>query len=330
VSPLFGRRRGGGQAPDAVDEQEQARRDAESLARLEQGHIPLAAAERLAEIATAHEAGQAPAFASDLSVSEFALLHHLGISPITLVMGSSIFHVGWQNVFYNAPTEFHTVSDAYNECRRLALGRMMEEAQIAGADAVVGVRIEQGAHDWAAGAVEFLAFGTAVRLPAQLRASAAPVLTDLDGQQFWQLFASGIRPVGIVAHTSVHYAPASMQTMQVMSGMFGSSWRNQELRDYTQGFYEARAKAIDGVRRQARDLGADGIVGVHFSQHARGHRVNQMGGYEREDLIVTLHVIGTAVREDPELATLVAAPKTTLSLGTPLEGGSLRAASAGI
>ena len=57
------------------------------------------------------------------------------------------------------------LSDAYNESRRLALGRLLEEAQACRADAVVAVRIEQGAHDWAAGAVEFIAVGTAVRLP---------------------------------------------------------------------------------------------------------------------------------------------------------------------
>jgi uncharacterized protein YbjQ (UPF0145 family) len=327
VSPLFGRRRGG--QVDPAQEQEQARRDAESLARLEQGRIPLAAAERLAAMASA-QPGEPRAFSSDLSVAEFALLHRLGMSPITLVMGSSIYHVGWQNVYFNAPTEFETVSHAYNEARRLALGRLLEEAETAGADAVVGVRIQQGGHDWAVGAVEFVAVGTAVRLPPALRGDAGPVLTDLDGQQFWQLYASGIRPVGIVAQTSVHYQPAGPQTIQVMSGVFGSSWRNQELHDYTQGVYSARSKAIGGVRQQAQALAADGIVGVQMTQHMRGHRVQQFGGMDREDLIVTLHVIGTAVREDPSLPRDAAPPKTVVSLGTPLEPATpLRAASAG-
>jgi uncharacterized protein YbjQ (UPF0145 family) len=53
------------------------------------------------------------------------------------------------------PTEIQSLSHAYNESRRLALGRLLEETQLAGADAVVGVRIEQGSHDWSAGSVEF-------------------------------------------------------------------------------------------------------------------------------------------------------------------------------
>ena len=330
MSPLFGRRRGGGQAPDRAQQEDQERRDAESLARLEQGGIPLPAAERLAALAAAAQQspGGRPAFSSDLSVAEFALLHSLGIEPITLVMGSSIYHVGWQYVYYNAPTEFEAVSHAYNESRRLALGRLLEEAQTVGADAVVGVRIEQSGHDWAPGAVEFIAIGTAVRLPAGLRGTAGPVLTDLDGQEFWQLYASGIRPVGIVAQTSVHYEPATQQTVQLMSGFFGSSWRNQEIRDYTRGVYAARGKAIAGVSRQAQDLGADGIVGVQLSQQLHGHLVKQLGSMERQDLIVTLHVIGTAVREDPALADRAAAPKTALFLGTPPPGERPRAGAA--
>jgi uncharacterized protein YbjQ (UPF0145 family) len=326
VSPLFGRRGGGrvGRA-DPEHQEEQARRDAESLARLEQGRIPLAAAERLAALA---EGGGPATYSSDLTVAEFALLDSLGLTPITLVMGSSIYHVGWQNVYFNTSSEFETVSHAYNESRRLALGRMLEEAEAAAADAVVGVRIEQGDHDWARGAVEFVAVGTAVRLPAQLRSGTAPVLTDLGGQEFWQLITAGIRPVGIVAHTSVHYAPATMQTMRIRSGAFGSSWVNQELIDYTEALYAARAKAMAGISQQALALGAGGVVGVHLAQEARSHRVQQFGGLDREDLIVTLHVIGTAVREDPALPATAAAPRSVLSLGTPLQTASLRAASA--
>lgn len=313
MSPLFGRR--GGADADPAQVQAQAKRDQESLERLAQGHIPLAAAERLATLAAPGAAAGQP-FASDLSVSEYALLHNLGIVPITLVMGSSIYQVGWQGAYYMVPTEIQSLSHAYNESRRLALGRLLEETQLAGADAVVGVRIEQGSHDWSAGSVEFVAVGTAVRLPEALRGPGGPVLTDLDGQQFWQLCAAGIRPVGIAAHTSVHYVPATWQTARAMGGglmMGGASWYNQELVDFTQGVYDAREKAMTYVTQQATALGADGIVGVKIDEHASGRRVSR-GGIECDDLIVTFHVIGTAVREDPSLAVIAAAPKTILSL----------------
>jgi uncharacterized protein YbjQ (UPF0145 family) len=154
-----------------------------------------------------------------------------------------------------------------------------------------------------------------VRLPEALRGSGGPVLTDLDGQQFWQLCAAGIRPVGIAAHTSVHYVPATWQTARAQGGgVFGGSWNNQELVDFTQGVYDAREKAMTYVTQQAAALGADGIVGVKIDEHATGRRVSR-GGIECDDLIVTFHVIGTAVRDDPSLAVVAGAiPRTILSL----------------
>jgi uncharacterized protein YbjQ (UPF0145 family) len=319
MSPRLGRLfgLGSGPPPDPAQQQEQARRDEESLQRLAQGHIPLAAAERLAALAAE---GSDEAFASDLSVSEFALLHSLGIEPITLVMGSSIYQVGWQQTWYSQPTEIMTLSGAYNESRRLALSRLFEETRLAGADAVVGVRIQQGAHDWSAGSVEFVAFGTAVRLPEALRGPDGPILTDLRGQEFWRLCAAGIRPLGIVAHTSVHYVPATWQTMSATSrgGAFGGgggAWYNQELRDFTQGVYDAREKAMSYVSAQATTLQADGIVGVRIDEHASARRVNR-GGIECDDLIVNFHVMGTAIREEPALAAGLASqqPRTVISL----------------
>ena len=313
MSPLFGRLRGGPR-PDPAETQAQAQRDQESLERLAQGHIPLAAAERLAAIAAQGGGG---AFASDLSVSEYALLHSLEIVPLTLVMGSSIYQIGWQGTYYSQPTEIQTLSTAYNESRRLALARLLEETQLVGADAVVGVRIEQGAHDWSAGSVEFIAIGTAVRLPEALRSPHGPVLTDLRGQEFWRLCVAGIRPVGIAAHTSVHYVPATWQTARATGGgMFGggASWYNQELVDFTNGVYDAREKAMGYVSAQATALDADGIIGVRVDEHTSTRRVNR-GGFECDDLIVTFHVIGTAIREEPALATAAALdPRITISL----------------
>jgi uncharacterized protein YbjQ (UPF0145 family) len=222
-------------------------------------------------------------------------------------MGSSIYHVGWQPTYYNVPTEVRVLSDAYNESRRLALGRLLEEARTCGADAVLGLRIDQGAHDWAPGAIEFIALGTAVRLPPAMREDGArTVLSDLDGQEFVQLCQAGVRPVGIAAHTSVHYVPATGQT-QMAQGGWGSSWANQELVDFSQGVYEAREKAMGFVTAQVIELGGDGVVGVELREHSRTHEVRR-GLTDSRDLEVTFHAIGTVVREDPALASAAGQP----------------------
>jgi uncharacterized protein YbjQ (UPF0145 family) len=299
-----------------AEQAEQAEQDAEeSRRRIEAGGLPLAAEARLRELAASE--GKPGLFTSDLSVHEFTLLAGYGVRPITQVMGSSIYNVGWQPVYYNVPTEVTVLSGAFNHCRGLAFKRLVEEAQLARADAVVGVRILQGAHDWAARSIEFVAVGTAVRLPPHMHhPEGHTVLTDLSGQEFVLLCKAGVRPMGIAAHTSVHYVPASWQTQQATVGGFGgSSWANQELRDFTQGVYDAREKAVGTVVYQAEKLGADGIVGVQIDEHARTHSVKR-NMVDCEDLEVTFHVMGTAIREDPALAKSHTArkPITVLSL----------------
>jgi hypothetical protein len=70
--PRAGADTGAPQARAAADE----RRQAESLARIEQGGIPLAAEAGL------HELGErGGSFTSDLSVADFALCHQLGLRP---------------------------------------------------------------------------------------------------------------------------------------------------------------------------------------------------------------------------------------------------------
>jgi uncharacterized protein YbjQ (UPF0145 family) len=312
MSPLFHRR---GEQEKAADQaaareraeaaQRSAERAARSLELIEQGHIPVAAAERLAQFAEGD--ADATVFSSDLAVSEWSALARLGVTPITQVMGSSIYHVGWQPTYYNVPTEVRVLSDAYNESRRLALGRLLEEAQACRADAVVAVDIVQGSHDWVAGAVEFVAIGTAVRLSEAMRdPGRETVLSDLTGQEFALLCEAGVRPVGIAAHTSVHYVPASGQTQRAQGG-WGASWANQELVDFSQGVYEAREKAMGFVNAQVRELGGDGVIGVEIGEHSRTHAVKR-GMYESKDLEVTFHVMGTVIREDPSLASEPALP----------------------
>ena len=68
------------------------------------------------------------------------------------------------------------------------------------------------------------------------------------------------------------------------------------------------------VTGQASALGADGIIGVKLEEHASGRRVSR-GGIECDDMIITFHVIGTAIREDPcSRRPTPEVPRTILSL----------------
>jgi uncharacterized protein YbjQ (UPF0145 family) len=281
----------------AARDPKRAERDARSLASIEAGGLPLPAQERL----DALRLGGRNFFTSDLSTNEFLLARQAGFRPITQVMGSSVYHVGWQYMPYASGwqytqggiTELDMQTAAWNEARRLAVGRLREEATRAGADAVIGLRLTRGAYDWAGELVEFASFGTAVT-SERYDLGDEPVLSNLSGQDFAKLLAHGYWPVGLVAASTVTYVVAGWATQNAQRG-WQSRWQNQELADYTQGLYAARGNAIRRLERQAHELGAHGVVGVQIEQHQQEREVDQNG--RRTDLIVTMHVIGTAIVE---------------------------------
>lgn len=291
--------------------QAEAQADQEmSLASLARGGIPVQAQRRLEDIRS--EAGRL--FTSDLSVNEFLLAREIGIKPITQVMGSSIYHVGWQptpNFYFGfgLGMELDVISRAMNHARALALNRMLQEAQLAGADAVIGVRIQRGTYDWAADLIEFSAVGTAVALGSGRRV-AEPLLTNLSGQDFWKLRSAGYSPQGVVAASTVYYVVASWQTQRASS--LWSGWANQELQDFTQGVYSARHLVMSRLQEQAGELRAGGVVGMNIQQSSEEHAAKLGNDQERTDLIVTFHAIGTAVVQSTEESPSIHA---ALSLG---------------
>ncbi len=268
--------------------------EAESQARLERGEIPLAAERRLRELA---ESGGS--FTSDLSVSDFALCDQLGLRPLSQVMGSSIYQVGYQSMPWPSTLggsfmfELDALSQAWNDVRGRALGRLAQEARHAGADAVIGVQLRTGEHAWAENSIEYVVLGTAVRAARSERPRAEPVLTELSVADYAKLARAGIEPLGIVAWSSVFFIAASYAT----PGFGGLGFaQNQELGEFTQGVYSARETVVARLTEQAARLSASGVIGVRI-----GHQIKRAsiggGRYERGGLIVSFHAIGNAIRE---------------------------------
>jgi uncharacterized protein YbjQ (UPF0145 family) len=278
------------EAVPAIDDSEA------SLARIEGGGISLAAERRQQAAGTGKQA-----FASDLSVAAFALCHRVGLEPVSQVMGSSIYQVGYQGASWpmmmggGAITELQTLSEAWNEARRRALNRLALEARAAGAHAVVGVKVQRNAHDWAEGAIEYALTGTAVRRPDRSPA-AEPVLTELSVADFGNLLRAGIEPAGIVAWTSVFFA--TFETAWFMGGGQGAAMANYEVPEFTQAFYSARETVMERLGWQAQQLDASGIVGVGVSHRARRQEVGGGGYRSAIGLVITFDATGTAIRED--------------------------------
>src|SRR5947209_7987013 len=147
-------------------------------------------------------------FTSDLSVNEFLLVKQSGFEPLGLVLGSSIYHIGFQQAMWNQSQEMGVLTQAMYHAREPAMTRMEEEADQLGADGIVGVRLDIGRYEWGADLAEFIAIGTAVRHRGgelHRAPNGRPFTSDLSGQDFWTLLSAGYRPVGMCMGTCVYH-----------------------------------------------------------------------------------------------------------------------------
>ena len=250
--------------------------------------VPTDAMARLAEL---RPGAPGSLFTSDLSVNEFLLVREAGFRPLGLVLGSSIYHVGIQVGRWGKNMELDQLSGAMYHARELAMTRMEAEADVLGADGIVGVRLDIEFKEFGSDLAEFIAIGTAVVADEAHRSTpdgfawrnntGKPFTSDLNGQDFWTLLQAGYAPLGMVMGSCVyhiaHRGPlASLQTVGT----------NVEIEQYTEALYDARELAMSRMQTEAEQLHAEGIVGVQLLSH--GHR---WGGHTTE-----FFAIGTAVR----------------------------------
>src|SRR3954453_19617680 len=247
--------------------------------------LPEDAMRRLAEM----KPGQATSlFTSDLSVNEFLLVREAGFRPVGLVLGSSIYHVGFQFGRWSKNQELDTLTQAMYHARELAMTRMEAEADLLGADGIVGGRLEIEFKEFGNDLAEVLAVGTAVKAEdppptgdTWRNNQHKPFTSDLSGQDFWTLIQAGYAPLGMVMGSCVYHI-AHQRFWQAM----GNIGQNVEIPQFTDALYDARELAMSRMQAEAEQLGAEGIVGVQMLSNT--HR---WGGHTTE-----FFAIGTAVR----------------------------------
>src|SRR5579884_1013291 len=241
---------------------------------------------RLRQAGAREEAGGLPRlFTSDLSVNEFSLLTQVGFAPLGLVLGSSIYHVGFQFQTWNQSQELQVLTQAMYTAREYAIARMEAEADELGADGIVGVHLEYRRYTWSADLLEFMAVGTAVRSTrgGQWRTpSGKPFTSDLSGQDMWTLVNTGHAPVSFVLGTCVYHV-AHQGFMQAMKQV----GQNVEMPNFTQATYDAREIAMSRMQAEADRDGASGIVGVRLVEQ------NHVWG----DHAIEFLAIGTSIRQ---------------------------------
>ena len=302
----------GGPAMDPETAKRDAARREETVENLKRGGLPVNAIDRLRE-ARARQGTEQHFFTSNLSVNEFVLTHDMGFAPLGQVMGSCVYHVGyqwnranWSNASLwggGSSYELQTLTEAYRHARVLTFGRLAQEAALLGATGVLGVRLTRKEHEWGSDLLEFSAFGTAIRerdVPAPAAGSDAArlFLSDLSGQDFWKLRQAGFRPVGVAAGNCTYYQIPSWQTQAATGGagfFFGTTWQNQELQDYTQALYQARELGMGRLSHEARALGGVGLVGVDMRVDAEPVEVEIGNDRHRTDMMYHFNVMGTVI-----------------------------------
>ena len=229
--------------------------------------------------------GDKPAFfTSDLSVDEFLLVEHAGFDCLGLVLGSCIYHVGFQWQKWNVSQELTVLTQAMFNARELAMTRMEEEADLLGADGIVGVRLVFSKYAIDENVLEFQAIGTAVRHRERKGSYRTkdnrPFTSDLSGQDLWKLERAGYRPVTLSMGVCVYHI-AHLSFMQALKQV----GQNQEMKIYTDATYAARELALERMQKEAQERGGVGIVGARVEESSWGWGANA----------IEFFAVGTAV-----------------------------------
>jgi len=241
-------------------------------------------------------------FTSDLSSNEFLLIRQAGFSPLGLVMGSSIYHVGIQIPGMFQSQEMTVITAALYQAREFAMTRMEEEADILGADGIVGVRLVVNMQQWGPGLAEFMAIGTAIKHDEggnYRTTDNRPFTSDLSGQDFWTLLQAGYRPVELVMGTCVYHV-AHQGFLKALSRV----GQNVEMENFTQALYDARELAMTRMQAEAERQHAVGIVGARVEEN----------NYGWDTHVIEYFAVGTSVVEVPEAEIAKTPPSLVLPL----------------
>jgi uncharacterized protein YbjQ (UPF0145 family) len=244
--------------------------------------LPTGAAERLRAM---RGTGDHPAFfTSDLTIDEFLLVEQAGFEALGLVLGSSIYHVGFQWQKWSVSQELPVLTRAMYDARELAMTRMEEEADLLGGDGVVGVRLVFKQYAMEEGVLEFQAIGTAIRHRERKGSYRTkdnrPFTSDLSGQDLWKLVRAGYRPVSLAMGACVYHI-AHLSFMQTLK----QAGRNQEMKVYTEATYAARELALERMQAEAVQRGGSGVVGARVEESNWGWGANA----------IEFFAVGTAV-----------------------------------
>lgn len=226
-----------------------------------------------------------PLFTTSASGTELYCHLDAGYTPLSFAMGNVAYALGIGRGITGglstlAKGEVSQYSEMYNRIRHLALFRLRREAASFGANAVVDVKLDL--RPFGVGVVELLMTGTAAHHPAFGDPNGDPtrvVTSELTGAELFSMALMGYAPVQLVMATSVY----SLGLVGGIGASF-SALAKGELAELTQLIYGARENCLSLLEREARELGAERVIG------------NRLQIRELSPGLLEVVAVGTAVR----------------------------------
>jgi uncharacterized protein YbjQ (UPF0145 family) len=210
-----------------------------------------------------------------------------GYQPICFAFGNVAYSMGVTRGLIGglktlARGEIREYSDIFNHTRHLALERIIAHAKIQKANAVLGIRTTILPFS---GVNEMLMIGTASvnsSLPTSLTSKI--ITSDMTNVEMWNMAKMGYAPMRLLLGTSVY----SLGFLGGVTSFFKSFMRG-EINELTRMIYDARENALAIINQEAKEIGADDVVGVKTYVYQLGNG------------LVEFLAIGTAVKKIPDL-----------------------------
>ena len=196
-----------------------------------------------------------------LSGNEMYCLHQKSLSPGDLVVGNSVFSLGFvggvgSSFKAMAGGEVGQITSIIQEGRHLSHERMLAEARRHGGAGITGVTNELIFHG---GNIEFLSVGSCVHKEGAKQENI-DFSSSADGQELYCQLDAGFTPMRFV-FGNVAYS------IGIGGGIMGGlkSMVRGEVEQYSQVFNETRHLALQRIKHEAKTAGANAVVGIQTS-----------------------------------------------------------------
>jgi hypothetical protein len=270
-----------------------AARHADIVESLRAGRLPTAMRARL----EGARAGTLPWLAT-LTPSELLIVRSHGLRPIAAVSATCWLHYGY------------SWTDGHAQGWETALRRLAQEAQAAGANAVLDVKMRT-VPIYVSDSMDFTLIGTAVKVDG-LPPSSEPIIATVPALEFVQLLEADVVPTGIAI--GAHY-----EWMYDWRGnAAGQGWWNNEAIQLSMLWEQVRQRAHADLRQRARARGNGVLAHLNFSQMFE----REMGEQQPRQFLARHIVIATTVdaRRGTPIPHDIKMVVDTHAGGTPLTG----------